>query len=40
MSEDTLAFILKSDGLRMDEVDILEKVTEWATVNSVRRACM
>lgn len=35
MSEDTLAFILKSDGLRMDEVDILEKVTEWATVNSV-----
>ncbi|KAL5487219.1 hypothetical protein EMCRGX_G019796 [Ephydatia muelleri] len=32
MSEDALAFILKSDGLRMDEIDIVEKVTEWATV--------
>ena len=39
MSEDALAFILKSDGLRMDEIDIVEKVTEWATVNSVRSAC-
>ena len=34
MSEDALAFILKSDGLRMDEIDIVEKVTEWATVRS------
>jgi hypothetical protein len=24
-----------SDGLGMDEGDILDKVTEWATVNSV-----
>ncbi len=30
-----MAFVLKSDRLRMDEADILEKVTEWATVNSV-----
>ena len=35
MSEDALAFVLKSDRLNMDEADILEKVTEWATVNSV-----
>lgn len=35
MSEDALAFILQSDGLRMDEIDILKKVTEWAAVNSV-----
>lgn len=36
MSEDALAFVLKSDKLRLDEVEILEKVLEWATVNSVR----
>ena len=36
MSEDALAFILKSNGLRMDEIDIVEKVTEWATVRSAR----
>ncbi len=30
-----MAFVLRSDKLRMDEADILEKVTEWATVNSV-----
>lgn len=35
MSEDCLAFVLRSDHLNMDEADILEKVTEWATVNSV-----
>ena len=35
MSEDALAFVLRSDHLNMDEADILEKVTEWATVNSV-----
>ena len=35
MSEDAVAFVLQSDRLRMDEADILEKVTEWATVNSV-----
>ena len=35
LSEDTLAFVLQSDRLRMDEEDILGKVTEWATVNSV-----
>ena len=36
MSEDALAFVLKSDKLRLDEEEILEKVLEWATVNSVR----
>ncbi len=35
MSEDALAFVLGSDKLRMDETVILEKVLEWATVNSV-----
>ena len=35
LSEDALSFILQSDQLRMDEEDILAKVTEWATVNSV-----
>ena len=35
LSEDALSFILQSDRLRMDEEDILSKVTEWATVNSV-----
>ena len=35
MSEEAVAFVLHSDKLRMDEADILEKVTEWATVNSV-----
>lgn len=35
MSEDALSFVLRSDQLNMDELDILEKVTEWATVNSV-----
>ena len=35
MSEDALSFVLRSDHLNMDEPDILEKVTEWATVNSV-----
>lgn len=35
LSDDTLAAILMSDRLGMDESDILDKVTEWATVNSV-----
>ena len=35
LSDDALAFILQSDRLKMDEEEILEKVTEWATVNSV-----
>ena len=35
LSEDALSFILLSDRLKMDEEDILGKVTEWATVNSV-----
>ena len=37
MSEESLAFILKSDKLNMDELDLLEKVKEWAQVNSVRQ---
>lgn len=35
MSEEAVAFVLQSDLLRMDEADILDKATEWATVNSV-----
>ncbi len=35
MSDDALAFVLGSDKLRMDEAVILERVLEWATVNSV-----
>jgi hypothetical protein len=35
LSEDALSFVLQSDQLQMDEEDILGKVTEWATVNSV-----
>ena len=35
LSEDALSFVLQSDQLKMDEEDILAKVTEWATVNSV-----
>ena len=38
LSEDALSFILQSDRLKMDEEDILGKVTEWATVNSVSKA--
>ena len=35
MSEDALINVLQSDNLLLDEGDILDKVTEWATVNSV-----
>ena len=35
LSEDALAFILQSDKLKMDEEDILNRVMEWAAVNSV-----
>lgn len=35
MSEDTLAFILQSDNLQINERDVLAAVKEWATVNSV-----
>ena len=35
MSTAALSEILKSDGLDMDEKDILAAVREWATVNSV-----
>ena len=35
MSEDALSFVLRSDKLRMDEYNILEKVKEWASINSV-----
>ena len=35
MSEDALVTVLQSDNLLLDEADILDKVTEWATVNSV-----
>lgn len=37
MSEDALITVLQSDNLLLDEADILDKVTEWATVNSVSR---
>ena len=35
LSEDALSFVLQSDQLRLDEEEILAKVIEWATVNSV-----
>ncbi len=35
MSDDALTFVLRSDKLRLGEAEILEKVLEWATVNSV-----
>ena len=35
MSEDALINVLQSDNLLLDEGDILDKVTEWSTVNSV-----
>ena len=36
MSSESLATILQSDNLTMDELDIYRAVKEWATVNSVR----
>ncbi|XP_074654245.1 BTB/POZ domain-containing protein 19-like [Tubulanus polymorphus] len=35
MSEDALSVVLDSDQLQLDELDILNAVREWATVNSV-----
>ena len=37
MSEDALITVLRSDNLLLDEADILDKVREWATVNSVSK---
>jgi len=38
VSDEALIYILKSNKLMMDEIDILKKVTEWGTVNAVSRA--
>lgn len=38
MSDDALIVVLQSDRLKLDEAEILEKVLEWATVNSVRKS--
>ncbi|XP_065906033.1 BTB/POZ domain-containing protein 19-like [Dysidea avara] len=35
ISDEALIYILKSNKLMMDEIDILKKVTEWGTVNAV-----
>lgn len=35
LSDEAISYILKSNKLTMDEVDILKKVTEWGTVNAV-----
>ncbi|XP_060070404.1 BTB/POZ domain-containing protein 19-like [Ylistrum balloti] len=35
LSEDALVELLGSDGLQLDELDILNYVKEWATVNAV-----
>ncbi len=35
MSEDALAFVLRSDKLKLDEIEILDNVKEWASVNAV-----
>ena len=39
MSDAALAVVLKSNGLQLDEKDILDAVREWATVSSVSN-CM
>jgi len=38
ISDEALIYILKSNKLLMDEIDILKKVTEWGTVNAVSQA--
>ena len=35
LSEDSFTLLLKSDSLQMDELDLLNAVREWATVNAV-----
>ena len=35
LSDDALAFILQSDKLMLEEEQILDKVTEWASIVSV-----
>ena len=35
LSEDALVFILQSDKLQMDEIDVLTYVKQWANVNAV-----
>ena len=35
LSDEALSYILKSNKLTIDEVDILKKVAEWGTVNAV-----
>ena len=37
LSDEAISYILKSNKLTMDEVDILKKVTEWGTVNAVSK---
>lgn len=40
LSDEALSYILKSNKLTMDEIDILKKVTEWGTVNAVSKQLM
>lgn len=35
MSEETLIFLMQSDGLQLDEGEILKAMKDWASVNSV-----
>lgn len=37
LSEESLMLLLASDKLRMDELDLISAVREWATVNAVRK---
>ena len=36
LSEETMIFVLKCNGLQLDEGEVLKHVKEWASVNSVR----
>lgn len=36
LSEESLNLLLASDKLRMDELDLISAIREWATVNAVR----
>lgn len=36
MTDEAMSVVLMSDHLNIDEMEIIESVREWATVNSVR----
>lgn len=36
MTDEAMSVVLQSDNLNIDEMEIIDAVREWATVNSVR----